>query len=533
MRLDMTMTTVNGAQRGNWCAFWVLLVVFALTLASGVRCHVPAHSVETDGGTLNEETTDSVSSSSRGSSSSSSSSRGRSSSSSSSSCSRSSRSSSSSDPQTLDVQCQRLVVEDEGEHTRALHAKEHQHGHDEHSDHEHQSEQYTQHHRYAHADIAEQNEQHNDGHACQDHKDECHHEHENDREHEHEHEHEHGHHHEHDHDHHHEHDHDHDNHHEHEHEHGHHHEHEHDHHHGHDHHHEHEHIHELEHHGHHHEQTYPHGQRDGHVHSHGHDHRHHHHSHGKEPPADGDEFTTFERKVYMAFSGTLAITVGGNLVILLFLNMNVIDSTLNILTSFAMGGLLGDVFLHLLPHAMGSHGHGHSHSHEHDSAHHHGHDHVTHSHDPATEDDYAQRLLATFLSPHMWDELQNGLLVLLGIIVFFVIEKILGYCSGHSVSTGEKVQRLHSHSHGQQLHKSDGPVTNTKRSPETNEPAKAADGKLKKRKCWLTNMQPGAILSLMADAAHNFTDGRSDDSLAAFRSLSIRPKISALPLPPF
>jgi hypothetical protein len=35
------------------------------------------------------------------------------------------------------------------------------------------------------------------------------------------------------------------------------------------------------------------------------------------------------------------------------------DSTLKVLVSFAVGGLLGDAFLHLIPHALHPHTHGH------------------------------------------------------------------------------------------------------------------------------------------------------------------------------
>ena len=47
------------------------------------------------------------------------------------------------------------------------------------------------------------------------------------------------------------------------------------------------------------------------------------------------------------------------------------EGLLKIILSFASGGLLGDAFLHLIPHAMMSsgteegHGHGHGHGHSH------------------------------------------------------------------------------------------------------------------------------------------------------------------------
>lgn len=63
------------------------------------------------------------------------------------------------------------------------------------------------------------------------------------------------------------------------------------------------------------------------------------------------------------------------------------ESLLKVLLSFASGGLLGDAFLHLIPHSLSPHSHGdHGHDHEHEHHHHenehshdqghsHGHDH--------------------------------------------------------------------------------------------------------------------------------------------------------------
>ena len=69
-----------------------------------------------------------------------------------------------------------------------------------------------------------------------------------------------------------------------------------------------------------------------------------------------------------------------------------------LMISFAIGGLLGDVFFHTLPHLGSSHSH--SHDHKHDDHHeHHG-----HSHDPA--------------------EMLNNLIIIIGIVVFFLLEKI-------------------------------------------------------------------------------------------------------------
>ena len=89
-----------------------------------------------------------------------------------------------------------------------------------------------------------------------------------------------------------------------------------------------------------------------------------------------------------------------------------------ILLAFASGGLLGDAFLHLIPHASHSHlpsnddhdHHGHSHDHDHS------HDSHGHSHDA---------------------EMGIGLNVLAGILAFMCVELFVRHVKGE-----------HGHSHG-------------------------------------------------------------------------------------
>ena len=110
------------------------------------------------------------------------------------------------------------------------------------------------------------------------------------------------------------------------------------------------------------------------------------------------------------------------------------DTVIYYLISFAVGGLLGDVFFHTLPHlGQSSGGGGHSHDH-HD--HSHGHDHGSgeeggHSHDPAQMAIYG--------------------IVIAGIISFFLIEKIVNnYLGG-----GSHDHSHHDHSHDHKAQKKD------------------------------------------------------------------------------
>ena len=56
------------------------------------------------------------------------------------------------------------------------------------------------------------------------------------------------------------------------------------------------------------------------------------------------------------------------------------ESSQYLMISFAMGGLLGDVFFHTIPHLSGGHSHEHNHEHSKSEASHHGHSHG-HDHD--------------------------------------------------------------------------------------------------------------------------------------------------------
>jgi hypothetical protein len=90
--------------------------------------------------------------------------------------------------------------------------------------------------------------------------------------------------------------------------------------------------------------------------------------------------------------------------------------------AFAVGGLLGDVFFHTLPH-MNAKGHGESHSHEDHihEGHEHSHEGHEHSHNP--------------------EEMQNNMIIIIGILTFFIIEKV-------SITLLSKDNNgCHSHSH--------------------------------------------------------------------------------------
>ena len=197
-----------------------------------------------------------------------------------------------------------------------------------------------------------------------------------------------------------------------------------------------------DHHGHAHDHGHAHGHGHGHAHDHGHGHAHDHghghaHSHGHGHAHASKESMEDVMKEWApkkapkqtgfllwleAIGATFFISVSP-IVILLFVPIeNANDpkhqGLLKILLSFASGGLLGDAFLHLIPHAVSPHSHGEDdHGHTHSHAHDHGHSHGGHDH------------------AH---DMSVGLWVLAGIIAFLCVEKFVRYVKGgHS----------HSHSH--------------------------------------------------------------------------------------
>ena len=98
------------------------------------------------------------------------------------------------------------------------------------------------------------------------------------------------------------------------------------------------------------------------------------------------------------------------------------STLLKVLLSFASGGLLGDAFLHLIPHAIAPHVHEHDQHdhdhHKHDNRHdEHDHHHANHAHDHAAD-------------------MVVGIWVLCGIVSFLIVEKFVRLTRGGGHSHG-------------------------------------------------------------------------------------------------
>ncbi|KAL3990762.1 ZIP Zinc transporter family protein [Acanthocheilonema viteae] len=162
------------------------------------------------------------------------------------------------------------------------------------------------------------------------------------------------------------------------------------------------------------------------------------------------------------------------------------EPMLKVLLSFGSGGLLGDAFLHLIPHSQPSHhdGHEHSHSHSHGGSH----------------------------GPH---DMTVGSYVLAGILTFLTIEKIV------RILRNEKMLHCHSHNNGL-LSSNDKKIRRRSKGAKTNKKKKSdvssAEESLhscsdEERKHLIaktndeTRFKVAAYLNMAADFSHNFTDG--------------------------
>jgi len=186
------------------------------------------------------------------------------------------------------------------------------------------------------------------------------------------------------------------------------------------------------------------------------------------------------------------------------------EPLLKLLLSFASGGLLGDAFLHLIPHALAPHTQGddHSHSHSHGRSkepthsHSHSHNEGGHGHDMSV-----------------------GLWVLCGILTFLVVEKFVRIVKGG-----------HGHSHGVSQENSKKEKLSDKEESEDEDKDKKSSKKkgkkakdLKEHKDETDDIKVAGYLNLAADFTHNFTDGLAiGASYLAGRSIGLVTTVTIL-----
>lgn len=254
-----------------------------------------------------------------------------------------------------------------------------------------------------------------------------------------------------------------------------------------------------------------------HIHDHDHEDAHgHSHGHSHEPPSykyskeanknapdthpggvEGSRQSTVpnkERNISVlwlqAFGSTLLISIAP--VFILYLvpldNSKEREPFLKILLSFASGGLLGDAFLHLIPHALVPHNaehahpnsHSHSHSHSHDSEEGHGHD------------------------------MSVGLWVLCGILTFLVVEKFVrlvkgGHEHSHDVPKASPQKKKDKQSDSEDEDEIESDIKTVADEVEKKLVTKKTDTVSPNEN--EEDIKVAGYLNLAADFTHNFTDG--------------------------
>lgn len=224
----------------------------------------------------------------------------------------------------------------------------------------------------------------------------------------------------------------------------------------------HEHPHEKQHHHHHHDHSHHHH---GHSHDHhGHSHDHHsedvkmkvpHHGTGTSPKLS-DQGGNLS-KWLQAIAATLLISAAPFFILFFIpLQSNSAEQQplLKILLAFASGGLLGDAFLHLIPHAISPHSHGGEDGHEHSHSHSH-----SHSHEAGGHHDHSSEMVV-------------GLWVLAGLIAFLMVEKFVRLVKGG-----------HGHSHGApKVEAKNGDVATKTESETKDSLPEESDKELRRRK---------------------------------------------------
>ncbi|KAG0302158.1 hypothetical protein BGZ98_007735 [Dissophora globulifera] len=192
--------------------------------------------------------------------------------------------------------------------------------------------------------------------------------------------------------------------------------------------------------------------------------------------------------------GTTYISLIPNM-LLYFVPPDIKPESLNTLVAFAVGGLLGDVFLHLLPHSFLGEVH-----------------------------------TGDFVAANEKKNVAVGLSIFVGFFAFFCIDKIMRVVSGgeggHSHSHGhehsdKKVDGDNEPSHHHHEDSKDSGLRQRKGDKEQ-EVVKADESKASPTKEVSNSIKLSAYLNLIADTTHNFTDG-----LAMAASFYTSPAIGA------
>ncbi|CAH2066082.1 unnamed protein product [Thlaspi arvense] len=240
---------------------------------------------------------------------------------------------------------------------------------------------------------------------------------------------------------------------------------------------------------------------------------HHHHDHDHESSSTLTGFALWLNALGCSLLVSLASLICLVLLPVMFVHGKPSKWFVDALALFGAGAMLGDAFLHQLPHAFGG---GHAHSHE-------SHDHHDHDHSHSDSPSHA----------HSIQDLSVGLSVLAGIVVFLLVEKLVRYVEENSSGFNTWGHHHHHHHAGSKKLKDEDDHNNVDSSEKVSSDSKdgslrkrktsagdaadkksdsvaetTSDGKLEKTEHVETHSSlVFGYLNLFSDGVHNFTDG--------------------------
>lgn len=239
---------------------------------------------------------------------------------------------------------------------------------------------------------------------------------------------------------------------------------------------------------------------ENHGHGHGHSHEHNHNHEKKENPSKQPIKLQPIRYVWLESILSTALISAAPFFILFFVplesNSPEQRPLLKILLSFASGGLLGDAFLHLIPHAISPHSHtmepGGAHSHSH------GHSHAHEGESSESSHDHSADMIV-------------GLWVLAGLVTFLIVEKFVRHVKGghsHShIPAKQQEKSIKEKAEDSKKESSNSEVRQRKKDTNGDVVDKAETDHDSDDAGEHGSIKVSGYLNLAADFTHNFTDG--------------------------